>query len=100
MVFPSNLEGILKEYMKSTLRGILNRDDFKIECHDRYGFTVCQTKFPSDGTVDFDVTRDWVSNGVDLPSNVKDFVVNNIFVKEGNYIRYFVIVYWGDLSAF
>ena len=85
--------------METNLKSFLGEFHGKIECMDRYGFVVCQTLIESNDLDKIDATRDWISNGVDLPPNIKDFPVTNIYIREGEKIRYIVIVFWGDIES-
>ena len=99
MVSVSQIKNLLTEYMKTNLNSFLGSDNYEISCFDRYGFLVCATSFKDDTNVEFDVTRDFISNGVsELPSDIEDIPVSNIFVREGDKIKYFVVLYYGDIQ--
>ena len=99
MVTGAQIKNLLIEYMKVNLRRFLGSDKFEINCYDRYGFLVCVSTIPDDGSgVEFDITRDFLSNKVELPSEIYDIPVSNIFVKQQDKIKYFVVMYWNDIQ--
>jgi len=93
------LNQLIEQYMRTNLEG-LGFSNVEIKCEDMHvaGFSVCQAEIPAGrDDRDFNASRDWISNGVELPPGVNDFPVNNIFIKESNTLKYFVVVYWGDI---
>jgi len=86
--------------METNLKS-LNIFNAEINCEDTYnvGFSVCYSVIPaSHGERDVTAVRDWISNGVELPPGVKDFPIHNFFVRDSDKVKYFCVVYWGDIE--
>ena len=92
---------ILKRYLETTLEG-LNLSNYKnlIKCESGTGFDECHvivrnnTESPS-----FDITRDFVSNGTQLPNNISDFMVYVIMEKVDSELQLIrVIDFWADVK--
>ena len=90
------IKDLLKEYMLNSAGEKIEEE--KIQCMDAVGFEECHIYFEEKkAESEFDVNRDSISNGVELPSYLEDFPVYMIWEKQNDRIIWRVFAFWGDI---
>ena len=93
------VQDLLRKYIQSGLEGMKQKPLSMIQCLSDIGFDECHVYIPlDDKEFEFDVNRDTISSGTEIPSFLNDFPVYMIFEKQNDKILWRVWTYWGEVE--
>ena len=95
------VKDLLKQYLQTAIEGANETPISEIECEENtVGFDECHVYLKAEEKEgkSFDVNRDVISNGAEVPPFLNDFPVYMIFEKQNDKILWRVWAYWGDIE--
>ena len=91
---------LLKQYIVTSLKGAgekIREDD--IQCMSKPGFDECHIVLNAKNTEpEFDVNRDSISSGAEVPDFLNDFPVYMCWYSVNGKTYFRVWTYWGDVE--